>query len=117
MIRRPPRSTLFPYTTLFRSRSGARALIDARDKSTNLSLVITAYIAVRPGVREGNAGLHVCDRRWRDDGGRGGRGHPLGRSGRPARRDRRRAAPPVQPPAALEGPVEGRPGRRYLAPD
>src|SRR5690348_18213275 len=25
MIRRPPRSTLFPYTTLFRSRSGARS--------------------------------------------------------------------------------------------
>src|SRR2546430_13762504 len=25
MIRRPPRSTLFPYTTLFRSRVGARA--------------------------------------------------------------------------------------------
>src|SRR5437016_11100989 len=25
MIRRPPRSTLFPYTTLFRSRSGATA--------------------------------------------------------------------------------------------
>src|SRR5256885_10839525 len=24
MIRRPPRSTLFPYTTLFRSRSAAR---------------------------------------------------------------------------------------------
>src|SRR2546427_8681848 len=24
MIRRPPRSTLFPYTTLFRSSSGAR---------------------------------------------------------------------------------------------
>src|SRR5436190_7122180 len=24
MIRRPPRSTLFPYTTLFRSRAGAR---------------------------------------------------------------------------------------------
>src|SRR3989442_9156557 len=33
MIRRPPRSTLFPYTTLFRSlngsgRSGARASVD-----------------------------------------------------------------------------------------
>src|SRR5256886_8282630 len=27
MIRRPPRSTLFPYTTLFRSPSGARALL------------------------------------------------------------------------------------------
>src|SRR3989449_2263778 len=26
MIRRPPRSTLFPYTTLFRSRGGARLL-------------------------------------------------------------------------------------------
>src|SRR5947209_17431360 len=25
MIRRPPRSTLFPYTTLFRSRQGTRA--------------------------------------------------------------------------------------------
>src|SRR2546430_7209133 len=25
MIRRPPRSTLFPYTTLFRSASGAKA--------------------------------------------------------------------------------------------
>src|SRR5436309_6211205 len=25
MIRRPPRSTLFPYTTLFRSPTGARA--------------------------------------------------------------------------------------------
>src|SRR5256885_7067258 len=26
MIRRPPRSTLFPYTTLFRSHPGARAV-------------------------------------------------------------------------------------------
>src|SRR3712207_9262021 len=25
MIRRPPRSTLFPYTTLFRSKSGSKA--------------------------------------------------------------------------------------------
>src|SRR3712207_6975443 len=29
MIRRPPRSTLFPYTTLFRSRTGERALFAA----------------------------------------------------------------------------------------
>src|SRR5438045_6617803 len=27
MIRRPPRSTLFPYTTLFRSDAGAKALL------------------------------------------------------------------------------------------
>src|SRR3989449_11700293 len=30
MIRRPPRSTLFPYTTLFRSRGAARAPAAAR---------------------------------------------------------------------------------------
>src|SRR2546430_12242827 len=30
MIRRPPRSTLFPYTTLFRSLSGAGALPTGR---------------------------------------------------------------------------------------
>src|SRR5256885_11229385 len=28
MIRRPPRSTLFPYTTLFRSQGGAGSLFD-----------------------------------------------------------------------------------------
>src|SRR5438105_10344012 len=28
MIRRPPRSTLFPYTTLFRSRGRSRAELD-----------------------------------------------------------------------------------------
>src|SRR2546425_7753173 len=31
MIRRPPRSTLFPYTTLFRSRRGGKA--GSRDES------------------------------------------------------------------------------------
>src|SRR2546427_8709134 len=31
MIRRPPRSTLFPYTTLFRSRGGAGAVVRARE--------------------------------------------------------------------------------------
>src|SRR2546427_2535724 len=28
MIRRPPRSTLFPYTTLFRSQEGTLAAVD-----------------------------------------------------------------------------------------
>src|SRR5690348_17411234 len=31
MIRRPPRSTLFPYTTLFRSDPGARGMGDTAD--------------------------------------------------------------------------------------
>src|SRR2546429_6362116 len=32
MIRRPPRSTLFPYTTLFRSRGGARFSLHFRQR-------------------------------------------------------------------------------------
>src|SRR3712207_8556053 len=34
MIRRPPRSTLFPYTTLFRSRAPRRRPRGARARST-----------------------------------------------------------------------------------
>src|SRR2546425_8614594 len=33
MIRRPPRSTLFPYTTLFRSRGADPALVPGRSAS------------------------------------------------------------------------------------
>src|SRR5256885_8544121 len=32
MIRRPPRSTLFPYTTLFRSRAGLELRLDAAQR-------------------------------------------------------------------------------------
>src|SRR2546426_2644696 len=37
MIRRPPRSTLFPYTTLFRS-GGWTGLIDPNDSTSRLPL-------------------------------------------------------------------------------
>src|SRR3989449_11017380 len=37
MIRRPPRSTLFPYTTLFRSYSGMRACARHRYGADSLS--------------------------------------------------------------------------------
>src|SRR5947208_13455124 len=43
MIRRPPRSTLFPYTTLFRSRGAALAFI--------LGLPITALLWGRTSTR------------------------------------------------------------------
>src|SRR5260370_11257447 len=36
MIRRPPRSTLFPYTTLFRSHRGEAALEDGLDLARQL---------------------------------------------------------------------------------
>src|SRR3712207_7030879 len=39
MIRRPPRSTLFPYTTLFRSE-GVRVIGTAREKASVLAFVM-----------------------------------------------------------------------------
>src|SRR5256885_13129447 len=38
MIRRPPRSTLFPYTTLFRSHASLTALVEAAHKAFSLRL-------------------------------------------------------------------------------
>src|SRR5438105_10305973 len=54
MIRRPPRSTLFPYTTLFRSR-----------------------VRLRPGVSGDGAGERAC----RGDPGGGARAHGLAGAG------------------------------------
>src|SRR2546430_8432763 len=48
MIRRPPRSTLFPYTTLFRSQEGARVLRSGAG----------ARSAVRAGLRGPRGCLH-----------------------------------------------------------
>src|SRR5258705_2664164 len=51
MIRRPPRSTLFPYTTLFRSRitSASRALSPTNISTTGRATASPAAIA-RPVV-------------------------------------------------------------------
>src|SRR5260370_14187374 len=59
MIRRPPRSTLFPYTTLFRSEGGIRNLgetiqhayevrLGPHDFPRNLALAFTHYFNERP---------------------------------------------------------------------
>src|SRR5689334_24806155 len=50
MIRRPPRSTLFPYTTLFRSRPGVRG-----QRADHLSVARFA------GGAHGDC---QCNRRW-----------------------------------------------------
>src|SRR5258708_13052688 len=59
MIRRPPRSTLFPYPTLFRSRCAFRILLihapPPRDSAT-------PPMAVLPGVWQDT---HGTRRRWR----------------------------------------------------
>src|SRR5256886_3253120 len=39
MIRRPPRSTLFPYTTLFRSTNGARWLWFGRGREVRVEVL------------------------------------------------------------------------------
>src|SRR2546422_4740534 len=45
MIRRPPRSTLFPYTTLFRSANQHAALGDAYFEAGGLAQAIEQYQA------------------------------------------------------------------------
>src|SRR5258708_34749750 len=47
MIRRPPRSTLFPYTTLFRSISGASAPPIAIPKRTTVSMSAKVLFGIR----------------------------------------------------------------------
>src|SRR3712207_8704936 len=59
MIRRPPRSTLFPYTTLFRSARGERAPADAGPR------VARGARAARPPVGEE---VHLGERRRRAGG-------------------------------------------------
>src|SRR5687768_18173954 len=45
MIRRPPRSTLFPYTTLFRSRHGADGLVLVQPQRDRLGAVLPPALA------------------------------------------------------------------------
>src|SRR5260370_41393833 len=48
MIRRPPRSTLFPYTTLFRSPAGARTADRRKWSGTCASLLTDRRRQVQP---------------------------------------------------------------------
>src|SRR5256886_13476766 len=50
MIRRPPRSTLFPYTTLFRSIVLKKAEADSVELSEDIAFFIAKHI--RSNVRE-----------------------------------------------------------------
>src|SRR3989449_10774912 len=67
MIRRPPRSTLFPYTTLFRSAEFFLGTHDRLAKAHELAGVIGAE---RAPAREADVlgqGLHVLGSRSRDE--------------------------------------------------
>src|SRR3712207_7390954 len=61
MIRRPPRSTLFPYTTLFRSRgSGVQARVDYTVSIRDLAAAQREVGAWAPTVRWPNRVLFVA---------------------------------------------------------
>src|SRR3712207_8007265 len=60
MIRRPPRSTLFPYTTLFRSRQDRRSFAEQRPREQ--------HARHRLDVRQNGDGLRL-DVAERDDEG------------------------------------------------
>src|SRR2546430_8747065 len=69
MIRRPPRSTLFPYTTLFRSQVGS--YVHGGIHQERLTLQIAAEVGNRRGVEEApagaNRGFAVAERIERQD--------------------------------------------------
>src|SRR3712207_7549739 len=52
MIRRPPRSTLFPYTTLFRS-AGRWRRDDGSRRARRRRVLLAARLATRTGLRGG----------------------------------------------------------------
>src|SRR3712207_8076385 len=65
MIRRPPRSTLFPYTTLFRSTPGPLFGHALADEFADALLLLWAGIAPVPQFMKhgGLAGLEGIDRK------------------------------------------------------
>src|SRR3989441_12233949 len=59
MIRRPPRSTLFPYTTLFRSEGDLRAARNARRHTKLIHAAVRGGSCVQVPVVDGR--LIECD--------------------------------------------------------
>src|SRR3712207_7874200 len=64
MIRRPPRSTLFPYTTLFRSArlDGYRAGLGAAGVAVDPALVLEGDFGYRSGSDCADRLLRLADR-------------------------------------------------------
>src|SRR5258705_8204447 len=62
MIRRPPRSTLFPYTTLFRSRDRKKDIIISGGENIS-TIEVEQAVARHPAVLE-CAVVAVPDEKW-----------------------------------------------------
>src|SRR5436309_7799984 len=70
MIRRPPRSTLFPYTTLFRSRSRAAWLLFPPERRSASRIISSSHwSSVMPGGRKpiGRSEEHTSELQSREN--------------------------------------------------
>src|SRR3712207_8725996 len=71
MIRRPPRSTLFPYTTLFRSVVVADLLAQLLDPAPHVHALghagIIRAVPRRPKGVQSTGRSRILDRPWRGD--------------------------------------------------
>src|SRR2546422_11218703 len=64
MIRRPPRSTLFPYTTLFRSHAGLQVLADGQLAARHIGdIAVDVGIGevLRAGVEKAEAAEKIAE--------------------------------------------------------
>src|SRR2546427_8618618 len=67
MIRRPPRSTLFPYTTLFRSARASRGSVPGQSTGVHLYVPRTATVVLESDEKptDGQIGRVLFGRRFR----------------------------------------------------
>src|SRR2546430_11009188 len=99
MIRRPPRSTLFPYTTLFRSHDVAAALIEAAQRAVQairgvLGALRIFHLTGGIGIRGGEGGGRAVE-------------FPAPRAPRPVEPQGARPAPPLHLPDFGDGHTPG----------
>src|SRR3712207_8841406 len=67
MIRRPPRSTLFPYTTLFRPRSLSEMFLATGPPSSPSRPIVTYASPRAPRWRAHSCQASNCRRGWRSE--------------------------------------------------
>src|SRR2546428_9614537 len=63
MIRRPPRSTLFPYTTLFRSQAALLLLLQIFAALLDVDVVPGQHLVQRPVALRVEVQVHAQDRK------------------------------------------------------
>src|SRR3712207_7625400 len=102
MIRRPPRSTLFPYTTLFRSRGAA----SGHPAGADLAMVLEGKRLLITGVlTKGSIAYAVAERAQRDrKSTRLNSSHANISYAVFCLKKNRRIAPPAGPPSSLSVP-------------